>query len=258
MTGATLRLFPKVELQKSSAPNHPIVAVFEESAAISGLHSRRHEVELRLRAAEQNLTRLNDSLNDMRSRMASLKRQARQAERYKERKVIQFVDLILPLNWSEWSKIHQKIKQTVKTSSFNETVQNALQETKTLTSKVEELEKTLPESQKEVMEAQAVLQNFRVSLERLEQDIQTKTKGLQDAIEAKAQIEKDNDFTSDQYDQITTDLETAKTELTSIIENSESLPEQITAAEDTLYHTNCYNDLLTERQELETAIAVAK
>lgn len=162
--------------------------ILEESAGISGLHTRRHEAELRLRAAEQNLTRLNDSLNDMRNRLTGLKRQARQAERYKELSD-SIRRLELALSWGEWSKIHQKIKSDRQLfSQHNEAVQIALQETKTLTTQVEELEQSLPQGRKQAMEAQAVLQNFRVSLDRLEQNIQTKAKGLQDALDAKAQL----------------------------------------------------------------------
>ena len=39
--------------------------VLEEAAGISGLHARRHEAELRLRAAEQNLARLEDVINQL-------------------------------------------------------------------------------------------------------------------------------------------------------------------------------------------------
>ena len=57
--------------------------VLEEAAGISGLHARRHEAELRLRAAEQNLLRLEDVINQLASQMAALKTQARQAVRYR-------------------------------------------------------------------------------------------------------------------------------------------------------------------------------
>ncbi|MCU6540472.1 hypothetical protein NLK95_27990, partial [Klebsiella pneumoniae] len=50
---------------------------------ISGLHSRRHEAELRLRAAEANLERLEDVTAQLESQIESLKRQARQASRFK-------------------------------------------------------------------------------------------------------------------------------------------------------------------------------
>jgi chromosome segregation protein len=57
--------------------------VLEEAAGISGLHARRHEAELRLRAADQNLARLEDVINQLSTQMDALKRQARQAIRYR-------------------------------------------------------------------------------------------------------------------------------------------------------------------------------
>jgi len=57
--------------------------ILEEAAGISGLHSRRHEAELRLRAAETNLSRLDDILGQIESQLLSLRRQSRQASRYK-------------------------------------------------------------------------------------------------------------------------------------------------------------------------------
>jgi chromosome segregation protein len=57
--------------------------VLEEAAGISGLHQRRHEAELRLKAAEQNLSRLEDVIGQLASQMDGLKRQARQAVRYR-------------------------------------------------------------------------------------------------------------------------------------------------------------------------------
>ena len=57
--------------------------VLEEAAGISGLHARRHEAELRLRAAEQNLLRLEDVINQLAGQMTALKTQARQAVRYR-------------------------------------------------------------------------------------------------------------------------------------------------------------------------------
>ncbi len=58
--------------------------VLEDAAGIAGLHSRRHEAELRLKAAENNLARLGDIMGGLTSQIESLKRQARQARRYKE------------------------------------------------------------------------------------------------------------------------------------------------------------------------------
>jgi chromosome segregation protein len=57
--------------------------VLEEAAGIAGLHARRHEAELRLRAAEQNLARLEDVITQLAGQVDALKRQARQAVRYR-------------------------------------------------------------------------------------------------------------------------------------------------------------------------------
>ena len=58
-------------------------AVLEEAAGITGLHARRHEAELKLRAAEANLARADDLRGQLESQLAGLKRQARQASRYR-------------------------------------------------------------------------------------------------------------------------------------------------------------------------------
>jgi len=57
--------------------------LLEEAAGISGLHVRRHEAELRLKAAEHNLTRVEDVIGQLAAQVASLKTQARQAVRYR-------------------------------------------------------------------------------------------------------------------------------------------------------------------------------
>ena len=57
--------------------------VLEEAAGISGLHARRHEAELRLKAAETNLTRAEDVIGQLTGQVEALKKQARQAVRYR-------------------------------------------------------------------------------------------------------------------------------------------------------------------------------
>src|SRR6202451_357151 len=57
--------------------------VLEEAAGISGLHARRHEAELRLKDAAQNLARAEDVIAQLAAQVAALKTQARQAVRYR-------------------------------------------------------------------------------------------------------------------------------------------------------------------------------
>jgi chromosome segregation protein len=57
--------------------------ILEEAAGISGFHVRRHEAELRLNAANNNIDRLDDVLKELSSQIRSLRKQAREATRYK-------------------------------------------------------------------------------------------------------------------------------------------------------------------------------
>ena len=59
-------------------------ALLEEAAGITGIHSRRHEADLRLRAAENNLARLDDVIVTLEAQLQNLKRQVRQASRYRK------------------------------------------------------------------------------------------------------------------------------------------------------------------------------
>ncbi len=58
--------------------------VLEEAAGVSGLHTRRHEAELRLTAAEANLARLEDIARELDTALSRLKRESRQAEKYRK------------------------------------------------------------------------------------------------------------------------------------------------------------------------------
>src|SRR5471030_2305105 len=57
--------------------------VLEEAAEVAGLHARRHEAELRLKAAETNLLRIEDVIGQLAAQVDGLKKQARQAIRYR-------------------------------------------------------------------------------------------------------------------------------------------------------------------------------
>ena len=57
--------------------------ILEEAAGISGLYARRHEAELKLNAAEINIARIEDVVEQLAIQLAQLARQARQAARYR-------------------------------------------------------------------------------------------------------------------------------------------------------------------------------
>ena len=58
-------------------------AILEEAAGISGLHVRRHEAELRLAAAENNLKRADELRRQQERQLANLQKQAEEATKYK-------------------------------------------------------------------------------------------------------------------------------------------------------------------------------
>ena len=58
-------------------------AILEEAAGISGLHVRRHEAELRLGAAENNLKRADELRRQLEKQLANLQKQAEEATKYK-------------------------------------------------------------------------------------------------------------------------------------------------------------------------------
>ncbi len=78
-------------------------SLLEEAAGISGLYSRRHEAELRLKNAELNLSRLDDVLATLDEQLKSLQKQARQANRYRtlSEQIRRIEAQVLYLGWLE-------------------------------------------------------------------------------------------------------------------------------------------------------------
>ncbi|MFG1380021.1 chromosome segregation protein SMC [Xanthobacter versatilis] len=77
--------------------------ILEEAAGVAGLHARRHEAETRLKAAEQNLLRLEDVITQLGGQVESLRRQSRQTVRYKAlaAEIRQCEATLLWLRWGE-------------------------------------------------------------------------------------------------------------------------------------------------------------
>ena len=87
--------------------------ILEEAAGVSGLHSRRHEAELRLRAAEANLSRLDDVAQELESGLNRLRREARQAERYKKlsAEIRALQGAVLHARWNEARLAAERLRE---------------------------------------------------------------------------------------------------------------------------------------------------
>lgn len=144
--------------------------ILEESAGISGLYARRHEAELRLRAADKNLVRIEDILGSMEGRLNGLKRQARQAGRYRNVNA-QIRQLEILLAYMEWQSLNERTQTT--RVSFNEAesyvaehLAAVTQLTKTQNTQVEDL----PALRRQEADIAATLQTQKLTLQRLEDE----------------------------------------------------------------------------------------
>ncbi|MEW6768919.1 MAG: chromosome segregation protein SMC [Pseudomonadota bacterium] len=92
--------------------------VLEDAAGVAGLHARRHEAELRLKAAETNLTRVEDVIGQLAGQIDGLKKQARQAIRYREvaAKVRKSEAMLFHLRWVQ---AHADVAEAGKTHDLN-------------------------------------------------------------------------------------------------------------------------------------------
>ncbi len=142
--------------------------ILEEAAGISGLYQRRHEAELKLRAAETNLARLDDILEGMASQLSSLARQARQAARYREigADLRHAEGVLLYLRWRD-----AEAGQMQADAALRERLAVAAQTEKTAQAAAksrEEAEGTLPALREEEAIAAAVLQRLLVERDSLD------------------------------------------------------------------------------------------
>jgi len=142
--------------------------VLEESAGVSGLYVRRHEAELRLRAADNNLQRVEDLVGSMEGRLGALKKQARQAIRYKELSA-QIRELETSIAYLEWRSLVNKIDQAKSKFGNAESIVAERMTTVTQLSKTQNAQaEELPALRQKEAESAAALQAQKLTLQRIE------------------------------------------------------------------------------------------
>jgi len=111
-------------------------AILEEAAGIAGLHVRRHEAELRLGAAENNLKRADELRKQQEKQLANLQKQAQEAAKYKSiSEEIRKVES--GLYYLKLKEIDHEIKLEIEINL------EADNKTKEFNNKLEEIEKTI-------------------------------------------------------------------------------------------------------------------
>jgi len=159
--------------------------ILEEAAGISGLYQRRHEAELKLRGAEQNLTRVDDVIEQLAAQLAQLARQARQAARYREigENLRQAEGQLLYRRWREADAARATADEELRTRTTGTAqAEGAVR----VTAKAREVaEDALPALREEEAIAAAILQRLAVQRDTLtdqeaqaEQTIQTLTQRI--------------------------------------------------------------------------------
>jgi chromosome segregation protein len=144
--------------------------VLEEAAGISGLHARRHEAELRLKAAEHNLARVEDIIGQLAAQVASLKTQARQAVRYRNisGQVRKIEALLLHLRWTA-AKAEVADAERIKDETVRVVAARTGEQT-VATTRQTEVASGLPALREAEAKAAAALQRLIVARETLEQE----------------------------------------------------------------------------------------
>ncbi len=196
--------------------------ILEESAGISGLYARRHEAELRLRAADSNLVRIEDVLGSMEERLSGLKRQARQATRYRNINA-QIRQLEIMIAALEWAQIEEKQKATQ--ARFNEAESKVAlhltavtQLTKTQNTQTEEIAPL----RKSEAEAAAALQRQTLALQRLEDEAARAEDMLRETLDQIEQTKADHKHENDILSESARILEKLTAELASISSQEEN------------------------------------
>ncbi len=175
--------------------------ILEEAAGISGLHSRRHEAELRLRAAENNLDRLEDIVGQIESQLLSLRRQSRQAARYKRLagEIHEYKALL-------WLKRWQSALDTLEAAQTDlRERENAVGDTQLEASesmrRADELSGLLEPKREEQLIAAALLARLNAAKDALEQDEETAKSEVRkleaQLVDIAADLEHEQDVVSD-------------------------------------------------------------
>ena len=144
--------------------------ILEDAAGIAGLHSRRHEAELRLKATEANLARLSDVLGQLNSQVESLKRQARAARRYKEisDEIRRQEALLMHLAWTD-AQAHVDGEESNLRDALSKLATATEADSKALAEEARLAERMDPLREEEGKRA-AILGRLRIELENFERE----------------------------------------------------------------------------------------
>ena len=167
-------------------------SLLEEAAGITGLHSRRHEAELRLNSTENNLERVKDVLKAQDEQLTILKKQSKQAERYKN---IQkdITKARAAVFYQKWQIEKTKIEETNK--KYEEQKQLVADQTHLVAEvnvEYENIQQSLPEIRSQESYLAAELQKNTINFNNQEKEIERANNAVEEIQIRSEQIKNDN------------------------------------------------------------------
>ena len=187
-------------------------ALLEEAAGITGLHARRHEAELKLRAAETNLDRLQDVIGTLEAQLRDLERQARHAKRYRRlsERIRQTEAALLLIRWiAATARVEEVTRQA---DAAARRVAEATEAAAEAARRQADTEADLPERRHQEAERAAALHRLRIEHERLAEEEERvararaenarKTVQIAADIEREAALAKDAETAQERVDEI--------------------------------------------------------
>ncbi len=160
-------------------------AILEEAAGISGLHVRRHEAELRLTAAENNLKRADELRRQQEKQLANLQKQAEEATKYKNisdeiKKIEAGLYYLKLLEIDKEIKVENEINTEAEdeVSGFNKKINELESLVKLETEKVEPLRQKNIENLSKIQRLNLELQGLDEENTRIQNEIENIKKSL--------------------------------------------------------------------------------
>ena len=147
-------------------------ALLEEAAGITGLHARRHEAELKLRAAETNLERLQDVIGTLEAQLRDLERQARHAKRYRRlsERIRETEAALLLVRWMAARTRVEEVTRQAEDAARR--VAQATEHAADAARRQADTAAVLPERRQHETERAAALQRLRIEHDRLAEEEQ--------------------------------------------------------------------------------------
>ena len=160
--------------------------ILEEAAGISGLHVRRHEAELRLSAAENNLKRADELRRQQERQLSNLQKQAEEATKYKNisgeiKKIEAGLYYLKLLEIDKEIRVEDEINTEAEgeVSGYNNKILELENTIKSETEKVTPLREKNIENLSKIQRLNLELQNLSEENTRIQDEIENIKKSLQ-------------------------------------------------------------------------------